>query len=1021
MRLKKTIKLLVLMSMVFPITAEAITDNQYYEPVNGINIANMWIFDRVHTPSSYTTNPICNQRARMATMIDGVIYVGRSEEILCYVGGEQSYQSVIHRFSVDNGSPLPDLPLTLDGEPYCRFLGVVSVGRDNFGHLWVAPMTNNVQVTIPVYMVDVETGEMTLIVEMEKGDAPQRTDYLDVMGDLTLEQAECNVMTVAGSTTDPGYPTVYRMHADQGGDWEGGFHGDPYLDIIEFYPDWKTGFSLMPVIKMVQQSEDDYSGGLFYIDCFDSAPVLYSIDGTIIDTFEGVNPELIPMNAPNGCAEFKLDGRDFFVYAKSDMHGNGHGCQANICELGDDQTLAGMQKYWQIPADSLGKVNDSGQRIHCFTIDKDVDENGNEVVTLFTFKAYNGMGIYKISKKANISNTIMIGKICYRYDSATHTAEVISVDRNDLLTDVVIPATIVVDDEQYTVTEVANGAFSGCNLRSVSIYANITEGTNGFNGCTVGTLYVADNVTTMLGLGINPSVIYCFGLTPPVCDDNTFSGYNAALHVPIQATADYFMADVWCNFNNINSDAGEQPKSLLLNQENATIDLGKTLQLSATANPNNVVPILWQSTNTEVATVTANGLVTALATGEADIVVTCMGLSKQCHVIVQEAAIVATINQHELTLDRGSEAILTATSSPIITNINWHSTNTDVVSVTVENGQALVHAIAPGEALVIATPEGDNVIPDTCRVTVNEITIVVSIDKHQLRMKRSDTAYLTATTLPFEADVTWRSTDTNVALVREVNGRALVLANRPGEAFIIANAEGEQVQPDTCRVTVKRPKGDANNDGLVDVTDVNEVVNIILGKVEDFEINPFVDTNDDNKIDVTDVNNIVNVILGKIIDESVNDSFEFLDKYGNTISNETSLFLTEVTSEEDIFTGDIMNIIYSHVKVHNTKATEQALRINLTIERIDNGFYQICFPMACKTYHQNGNYITEGGLLSAHETRDLMTEWISETAGECNVTMKIEVLDVSGSILNPTYTYLEDGPTIRLEFRNARN
>lgn len=860
----KIVLLLLFLAILFPLKTKAIVDNQVYESVNGINIANMWIFDRVHTPASYTANAICNQRARMATMIDGVIYVGRSEEVLCYVDGEQSYQSVIHRFNVDDGSPLPDLPLTLDGKPYCRFLGVVSVGRDNFGHLWVAPMTSVSQTTVPVYKVNTETGALTLVVEMDKGNVPQRTDYLDVMGDLTLQEAECNIMTVAGSTADPGFPTVYRMHADKGGNWEGGFDGNPYMDFLNFYPETKTGFSMAPVIKMVQQTEDDYSGELFYIDCIYGSPVLYNLEGSIIDTFEDVDQTLIPKAIPNGCAEFKLDGRDFFVYAKSDMNGIGHGCQAYICELGDGKTFAGMQKYWQIPADSLGIVNDSGLRVHCFAIDKDVDENGDEVVTLFTYKAYNGMGIYKISKKANLSNIILIDNICYRYDSSTHTAEVLSVVRNDLLTDVVIPATIEIDGEQYTVTGVAYGAFSGCNLQSVSIYANITEGSGGFNSCMVGTLYVAEDVTTMLGLGINPSAIYCFGLTPPVCDDNTFSAYDAALHVPIQATADYFLADVWYNFNNIYSDAGEQPKSLSLNKDNATIVLGETLRLNATVNPTCAIPIIWQSTNTEVATVTDNGMVSALAIGEADIVVTCMGLRKQCHIIVQEKAIVATINQHELTLDRGSEAILTVSTSPVVTNINWHSTNTDVVSVTLENGQALVHAVAPGEALVIATPEGENVVPDTCRVTVNEITIVVSIDQHQLRMKRSDTAYLSATTSPIEADITWQSTDANIALVRVVNGRALVLANRPGEAFIIATAEGEQVQPDTCHVTVIRPKGDANNDGLVDVTDVNEVVNIILGKIENFEINPYVDTNDDNKIDVTDVNNIVNIILGKV-------------------------------------------------------------------------------------------------------------------------------------------------------------
>ena len=257
----------------------------------------------------------------------------------------------------------------------------------------------------------------------------------------------------------------------------------------------------------------------------------------------------------------------------------------------------------------------------------------------------------------------------YRLDAETHTAVVTYGDDYNLLTDVVIPATIEVDGETYTVVGVDRGAFNYCNLRSVSIYANLTQGTDGFSNCSPGVLYVAENVTTMLGLGFNPQTIYCFGNTPPVCDENTFSGYNAALHVSEQAMIDYFTANVWCNFNNIHSDVGEQPKSLTLSQDSAAIGLSETLQLTATVLPSAVIPIYWQSTNTEVATVTNTGMVTAIAAGETDIIVTCMRLRKQCHVTVQDEAIVATIDQHELTLDRGNYATLTATTAPIEANV----------------------------------------------------------------------------------------------------------------------------------------------------------------------------------------------------------------------------------------------------------------------------------------------------------------------------------------------------------------
>ena len=56
-----------------------------------------------------------------------------------------------------------------------------------------------------------------------------------------------------------------------------------------------------------------------------------------------------------------------------------------------------MTKYWQIPADSLGKVSDSGLRVHCLTVDVD-QRNGEQVATIFTFKAYNGMAVYEMGK-----------------------------------------------------------------------------------------------------------------------------------------------------------------------------------------------------------------------------------------------------------------------------------------------------------------------------------------------------------------------------------------------------------------------------------------------------------------------------------------------------------------------------------------------------------------------------------------------------------------------------------------------
>lgn len=54
--------------------------------------------------------------------------------------------------------------------------------------------------------------------------------------------------------------------------------------------------------------------------------------------------------------------------------------------------------------------------------------------------------------------------------------------------------------------------------------------------------------------------------------------------------------------------------------------------------------------------------------------------------------------------------------------------------------------------------------------------------------------------------------------------------------------------------------GDVNNDGKVDITDVNLVINMMLGKAS---YNAKGDMNNDGKIDITDVNLVINKMLGK--------------------------------------------------------------------------------------------------------------------------------------------------------------
>ena len=58
--------------------------------------------------------------------------------------------------------------------------------------------------------------------------------------------------------------------------------------------------------------------------------------------------------------------------------------------------------------------------------------------------------------------------------------------------------------------------------------------------------------------------------------------------------------------------------------------------------------------------------------------------------------------------------------------------------------------------------------------------------------------------------------------------------------------------------------GDINGDGKVDVSDVNIIINIMLGKAQPDQYPGNPDLNGDNSVDVSDVNAVINLMLGKI-------------------------------------------------------------------------------------------------------------------------------------------------------------
>lgn len=217
----------------------------------------------------------------------------------------------------------------------------------------------------------------------------------------------------------------------------------------------------------------------------------------------------------------------------------------------------------------------------------------------------------------------------------------------------------------------------------------------------------------------------------------------------------------------------------------------------------------WTSSDKNVATVDATGMVVAVSAGEADITasVTDSEMSAVCKVTVKVAAKDITVPDNlDVKLNDGNETTVEATVSPAdATDVKVSYTSTDEAVATVDK-DGRVQVLQPGECDIVTTltQEGKKVVEKKTHIKAFYEVEGITLDKTEGILTAGNTVTLNATVLPEEiADetiVTWTSSDEKVATVDE-NGKVTAIA--AGEATITANA-GEKSA--TYKLTVQAKK-----------------------------------------------------------------------------------------------------------------------------------------------------------------------------------------------------------------------
>lgn len=242
---------------------------------------------------------------------------------------------------------------------------------------------------------------------------------------------------------------------------------------------------------------------------------------------------------------------------------------------------------------------------------------------------------------------------------------------------------------------------------------------------------------------------------------------------------------------------------LTLNKSELALNVGDEETLTVTGTPSNATnkTLVWTSSNSDVASVSA-GKVIAASKGTAVIRAEATdgsGKYVSCVVTVSNIQILNVyLDKSSLDLSEGDTATIAATIYPTnatTQTLKWTSSNTSVA--TVDSKGNIIAGATKGYAIITAAATDGSgkfaecVVLSKPKVHVTGITINYGTT---LDLLANDSTYLKATILPANAtvsSVTWSSSNTSIATIDATTG--LLKGVALGTATITATADGKTV------------------------------------------------------------------------------------------------------------------------------------------------------------------------------------------------------------------------------------
>lgn len=154
----------------------------------------------------------------------------------------------------------------------------------------------------------------------------------------------------------------------------------------------------------------------------------------------------------------------------------------------------------------------------------------------------------------------------------------------------------------------------------------------------------------------------------------------------------------------------------------------------------------------------------------------------------------------------------------------------------------------------------------------------------------------------------------------------------------------------------------------------------------------------------------VGLLAGLAVQAQSDFPLQFVDKDGQIIPDGTELDILEY--EEDELFGDIL--MPTNVWVKNISDGTVQGGGSYTIQKIDNGSFQTCFPSNCMRQSVEGTFSTGNDAFMPGQLRNMQTEWLPTDEGICVVTYQLQTY--SQNPFTQKWMLDANGPTITLNY-----